>query len=256
MTPSLRSRPGARCAALALDGCVVVSPHLDDAVLSLGGTINAATRRGARVDVLTVHAGDPLSEATSDASNRLAGFRTAGEAARRRREEDAEACALIGARPRWLDLSDDDRDPTPTPVVAQALAEAVTGYDGVLVPGHPLTHPDHLRVSRLALEARPPGSRTGLYREQPYASWALLSRRRDARASPSLAASLGRLGLDGASRKRWTRLHNGPADWWAKNRAMGAYGSQLAVLRRAPRTRVLGYEALTGGEAILWLEPA
>ena len=36
-----------------------LSPHLDDAALSCGGQIAQATRRGARVLIVTVMAGDP-----------------------------------------------------------------------------------------------------------------------------------------------------------------------------------------------------
>ncbi|MDP9436492.1 MAG: PIG-L family deacetylase, partial [Actinomycetota bacterium] len=54
-------------AAEALDGpawrgrVAVVSPHLDDAVFSLGASIRGAVRRGTRVEVLTVLAGLPDS---------------------------------------------------------------------------------------------------------------------------------------------------------------------------------------------------
>ena len=44
---------------------VVVSPHLDDAVLSLGATMAHAIESGAKVEVLTVFGCEPTSSARS-----------------------------------------------------------------------------------------------------------------------------------------------------------------------------------------------
>ena len=92
-----------------LDGDVaVLSPHLDDAILSLGAAISGA--RG-DVRVVTVFAGDPDSTLAAGEWDSRAGFRTVGEAARARREEDALACADVGARPVWLPFVDDQYPP-------------------------------------------------------------------------------------------------------------------------------------------------
>src|SRR5712692_1758346 len=94
---------------------LVVSPHLDDAVLSLGMTIARAARSGGQVDVLTVFAGDPESTRPSGGWDRRAGFNTEGEAATARRVEDLEACRTVGAAPTWLSFAPgayrDPRDP-------------------------------------------------------------------------------------------------------------------------------------------------
>ena len=67
---------------------VVVSPHLDDAVLSVAGTILRAGSSGERVVVLTVFdQGDDSY-------------------ARRRREDRAAACTLLGCEPLHLGLQD------------------------------------------------------------------------------------------------------------------------------------------------------
>jgi LmbE family N-acetylglucosaminyl deacetylase len=231
----------------------VVSPHLDDAVFSLGASIRAATRRGVAVDVVTVLAGDPSSESAADESNARAGFATAGEAARLRREEDARACAHVGARPVWLDLSDDRAAPVDDATLHDALREALEGYDAVLLPGFPLAHPDHVRVARAALHVLGDGRVVGLYVEQPYASWARLARSGRGDEGPTLATSPGVLGLRVDDRARWRRHRGRPAEWLGKLKGMSAYTSQLRVLRRAPRTRMLVYEALHGGEAVLWV---
>src|SRR5438067_8967552 len=76
---------------------VVVSPHLDDAVLSLGGTIAREIARGRRVAVMSCFtAGPPLD--TIPEARRVFGDYSI------RRGEDERALAVLGAAHRWLDL--------------------------------------------------------------------------------------------------------------------------------------------------------
>lgn len=232
---------------------VVVSPHLDDAVLSLGASIRRAMRRGARVDVLTVLSGDPASTTPADEHNCRAGFATVGEAARARRVEDDLACRLVGARALWLPFADDANEPrADDDDIRIALADRLEGYDAVLLPGFPLTHRDHRRISRLTLQALEPDRVVGLYVEQPYASWRALSRKGLTRRPAPANAALAEIGLHLADDGRWQPTLGTPGDWASKIKATGAYHSQLAVLRRSPRARILAYELLRGGERALW----
>ena len=89
------------------DRVVVVSPHLDDAAISLGAAIAFAARHGA---VLTIFAGDPESEAPAGGWDKRGGFGTEGDAARARREEDSMAFALLGAGVTWLPFGDEQYD--------------------------------------------------------------------------------------------------------------------------------------------------
>ncbi len=236
----------------------VVSPHLDDAVLSLGASMRAAVRRGAKVTVITVHAGDPASETPADPSNRGMGFPTAGAAAQARRLEDARACARLGVRPVWLDFADDSNEASPPDaVIARTLDQELARYDAVLIPGFPLMHPHHVSVSRTVLELLAPGRLFGLYVEQPYASWNVIARSHRVRRSRH--ASLTALDVRVSPSARWSRCATRPDDWVAKLRAIGEYPSQLRVLHRLPRLRIVLYEAARGGESILWgrrTEPA
>jgi LmbE family N-acetylglucosaminyl deacetylase len=78
---------------------VVLSPHLDDAVLSCGALMADAARQGARVVVITVFNGRPtfpVSEAAARFHARC-GHTAATAMAEREREDDA-ALAVIGAR--------------------------------------------------------------------------------------------------------------------------------------------------------------
>jgi LmbE family N-acetylglucosaminyl deacetylase len=232
----------------------IVSPHLDDAVLSLGAAMRAAARDSGRVAVITVFAGDPTSLTPADLSSRQMGFPTAGVAARTRIAEDAHACQMLGVDPVWLPFPDDANERQPSDEeITQTLRRRLSAFDRVLLPGFPLTHPDHVRVSRLALSAVGPAVSIGLYVEQPYAAWNSMSREFPTASGLSRDRALAELGI-AIRAERWSRCMARPDDWAAKWRAMGQYRSQLRVLRRGPRLRSLGYAAVHGGEEVLWLE--
>ncbi len=85
---------------------VVVSPHMDDAVWSIGGLIAALASSGARVIVATA-----FSEITAKASTFGREFLNRGgldaeTATIQRRKEDTEAIRLLGAKPCRLGLLD------------------------------------------------------------------------------------------------------------------------------------------------------
>jgi LmbE family N-acetylglucosaminyl deacetylase len=74
---------------------LVISPHLDDAVLSVGGSIAAWTALGERVVVATVFTHSPPLTEIAPRMRRFADYPM-------RRDEDARACAAVGAEARWL----------------------------------------------------------------------------------------------------------------------------------------------------------
>jgi LmbE family N-acetylglucosaminyl deacetylase len=74
---------------------LVVSPHLDDAVLSVGGSIAAWTAAGERVVIATVYTDGPPLDEVSPTMRKWADYPA-------RRVEDAGACAAVGAEVRWL----------------------------------------------------------------------------------------------------------------------------------------------------------
>lgn len=147
---------------------VVLSPHSDDGILSLGASMARWARCGSSVVLLTVFALDPGSDAATEGWDRRAGFATEGEAARARREEDRRAAGIVGATPRWLPFGSvdferhgGDED------VAAGVVEATGEAELVLVPGSPLTHPDHALLHRLVTTSIP-ADRLAEYAEQPY----------------------------------------------------------------------------------------
>src|SRR5947208_5655387 len=85
---------------------VVLSPHLDDAVFSLGAWLHHEARVGATLRILTVLANDPSVDRPAGSWDAECGFSSAAAAALARREEDRRACAIVGARPDWLPYGD------------------------------------------------------------------------------------------------------------------------------------------------------
>ena len=226
---------------------VVVSPHLDDAALSLGARIADATRRGTRVEVLTVFGCDPESGAPTKGWDARAGFATEGEAARARREEDALACADLGATPIWLPFGSVDYERHGDEAeIQRRVAEASAGADEVLLPGAPLTHPDHAWLVRTLVGSDLSCGRLGLYAEQPYA-W---RSEHAVEVRDWLAVPV-----------ELVRFRVGARAWLAKRRAILRYRSQLPLLalREGPRLgveRLLWSDARAGGEALASLPEA
>ena len=76
---------------------IVLSPHLDDAVLAVGGMIGREVAAGRRVEVWTCYTeGPPLDLIPAN-------LRPLGDYATRR-QEDQRALGVLGAGYRWLDL--------------------------------------------------------------------------------------------------------------------------------------------------------
>lgn len=224
----------------------ILSPHLDDGVLSLGGAVADWTRRGIPVRIVTALAGDPDSIAPAGPWDRTSGFATEGEAARLRRDEDRAACGLLGAEPVWLPYADaqygrgasDDR-------IWEELLDAVGDAPTVLSPGFPLQHADHAWLGMLALARRDPAWRFGLYVEQPYAIGSGRPRDHD-----------GRLGFE----PMFTWVSSGIRARRAKRRAMLAYRSQHEQLAEVVsgtwsdlQRRIESMERDRGGEGIAWV---
>jgi LmbE family N-acetylglucosaminyl deacetylase len=205
---------------------VVVSPHLDDAVFSLGAAVSRTVRTGTEATILTVLAGDPSSSAPAGEWDRQAGFQTAGEAARVRRDEDTLACGLLGARSHWLPFSDMQYERGGSDDEIRARVVDAAGSAFVLLPGFPLVHDDHHWLKALLEDAFEP-ERVGFYAEQPYAAFA--ERRPGG----------------------WIPLAAGLHDRWRKIAACRAYASQLSLFGGLVGN-VTRYEMQTGGEAAAW----
>jgi LmbE family N-acetylglucosaminyl deacetylase len=222
---------------------VVVSPHLDDGVLSLGASIAGWSRGGAVVELLTVLGCDPDSEAPAGGWDARAGFASEGESARARRGEDREACTLIGAVPNWLPYGSVDYERHGDEgAVRGSVESALAGAEAVLVPGFPLTHPDHEWVLRTLVAGGLGIPRTGFYAEQPYTRRAGGEPRVPAWAADALGAPSP---FAAASVRAGDRL--------AKWRAIRRYRSQLPLLGMRRSVRRGAHRYAVAAELIAWV---
>ena len=212
---------------------LVVSPHLDDGVLSLGAAMSAWAREGAQVELLTVLACDPKSDAPTGGWDARAGFANEGESAQARRAEDRRACERLGAVPRWLPFGSVDYERHGTDdEVREAVTEALSGADEALLPGFPLSHPDHAWLASV-LDGHDLGvARLGRYAETLYV-------RRD----------------EGRAPRSFRPVRTSPRDRLAKWRAVREYRSQLPLLGMAGSLRNGPLALTVRPEAVAWSDP-
>ncbi len=203
----------------------VVSPHLDDGVLSLGATLAAHVRGGGTATVVTPFAGDPSSRVLAGEWDASAGFATQGSASRGRRDEDEAACRRVGAAPVHLAGADEQYPHSlDDDALWAGLHRALDGCDEVLLPGFPLHNADHLAATLLVLRRCDPGLPVRLYLEEPYAL-------RERAPAADRWAGLA----------RWGSLPVTARDLVAKAGAVRCYASQLPLLapgRLSPPSRL------------------
>lgn len=160
---------------------VYLSPHLDDAVWSCGGSIALQRARGERVLVVTLCTREP---GPGDAPAPAFEQNAPAELVRARRAEDALAMRALGVEFEWVDQLDaiyrmPDRYAslpalTGAPAAADPLVGAVAGVLQGMPPGPcihaPLAvggHVDHVIVHRAAAGV---GGNVEFYEDLPYAA--------------------------------------------------------------------------------------
>jgi LmbE family N-acetylglucosaminyl deacetylase len=226
---------------------LVLSPHLDDAVLSCWSVLTSP----GEVRVVNVFAGVPAGGAVSY-FERLAGAEDSAAHVRARLAEDREALALAARDAINLPfLARTHRRWRPEPSL-HALDDALAGLGGagaVYAPaalGAP--HPDHTLVRSYALALGAQGMPVRLYADVPYCvayGWP---------AWVTGAAPDPRLDVDAywgdGSREGTDVVRLDPAAAGAKLAAMRTYRSEFAVLDRGP-LRQLSNPAIHGYE-VFW----
>ena len=215
---------------------IYLAPHLDDAVLSCGGTVAAQVRRGESILIATIAAGDPPPGPLSAfAESMHASWKLGRDAVERRRDEDRGACGLLGVdwahfpipeclyRParapgtwRYACRADifGSLHPEDEGLVAE-IASLLAGLPPAARIGVPLGvggHVDHQLVRRAAERAGIAGA--FYYAEQPYS----------ARDPAPLAARRARPDW------REERVRLADEELTAKLAAARAYASQVAKL--------------------------
>lgn len=168
---------------------IYLSPHLDDAVYSCGGLIWEQTRRGERVEIWTITAGDPPPGPASPLAQALhERWHMAIETTAARRAEDEVACRRVGAVYRHFDLADciyrwlpdgralvDENRQLFTPIhpaeyplideISRRLADGLPRYARLVSPLTVGGHMDH-RLTRAAAERL--GRSLWYYADYPY----------------------------------------------------------------------------------------
>jgi len=196
---------------------IVISPHLDDAVLSCWHVLEAG---GATV--VTVFTGAP-DAGTTGWWDRLTGSSDSPARVRERRREDERAMSLAGVGYAHLDLQDEQyRRNGASPPVTAALAEHLDGADEVYAPLGFFFSGDHELVREAVLALR---ANTRLYADLPHAGfWGL----------PSwVSGEEGELDIDAAWRQRILETGLDPSALTASVHALDddAYERKLAAVR-------------------------
>ena len=184
------------------DQVTILSPHLDDAVLSCWRVLSGT----ADVAVVTVFAGVP-PEGTRGWWDESTGRSDSARLMRERHEEDRRALSRVGATPYHLDFLDKQyrQQPQPVAAIVTELRACVPEGRKLLAPAGLGDHLDHVLVRAAALELHELGYEVELYADLPHAS----------RVVAGTSARLGDVELR------------------AKLTAVREYGSQLAALERS-----------------------
>jgi LmbE family N-acetylglucosaminyl deacetylase len=176
---------------MSQDSCVVLSPHLDDAVLSAWHVVSAPCS----VAVVTVFAGIPEPGFVTDL-DRSHGAKESAAWLLQRRREDRAALALAGRTPMHLDLPEIQFAAFQNPEIRELIARSPedflahvarqptlgTDTDGLAalvderIPATPVLygpagvggHPDHRDLAQATIRLAVPGREVRLYADSPY----------------------------------------------------------------------------------------
>lgn len=236
----------------------VLSPHLDDAVLSCWHLLAGP----GDVTVINIFAGSPPAGTAPPWWDRLTGAADPVARMRERVREDARALGRAGRAAVNLGFLDEqyrDGEQAVTPLVEELRRRLEPGAR-VCAPAALGDHPDHALVRAAALELWRGGAAVALYADVPHAipqgwpAWVVgdTSRRDD----PTAAAWERALGATGIAPAELTSTVNmlDAAAHAAKLEAAAIYGTQLAGLV------AYGFQPLTEGDAlryeVLWTLPS
>lgn len=166
---------------------LVLSPHLDDAAFSCGGTLALLARAGWEVTVATAFTRSmPAPGGFALACQLDKGLPPEADYMALRRAEDAAACQALGVRPLWLDFAEaphrgygDARalfaPPRPEDTILASLAQTFAALLAlppalVLAPQAIGGHVDHVLLVQALRQVLPAGMPVLWWTDFPYAA--------------------------------------------------------------------------------------
>lgn len=147
---------------------VILSPHLDDAVLSCWHVLI----QPGDVMVINVFAGAPAGLRAPAWWDEYTGATDSVEGVRERIEEDRRALALAGREPTNLGLLDEQyrEHAQPLEQLIEQIAPRLPPEARIYAPAALTNHADHMLVRAAALELRAAGAELSLYADLPHAT--------------------------------------------------------------------------------------
>jgi hypothetical protein len=227
---------------------VILSPHLDDAVLSCWHIL---TEPG-EVIVINVFAGAPEGLDRPAWWDRYTGAVDSGDRVRERIEEDREALALAGRSAVNLDFLDEqyrEREQPLAPITAAIEPLLMPGAE-IYAPAALANHTDHALVRDAALDLRRTGFAVSLYADLPHAAlhgWPAWVKNEPSPVVKDLAGAFWDRALAGAAALKPTVHALDPETHARKVAAVHMYETQVRALeefvgRSLKDPEVLGYE--------------
>jgi LmbE family N-acetylglucosaminyl deacetylase len=211
---------------------VILSPHLDDAVLSCWHILSGP----GDVSVVNVFAGSPEPGSGASWWDRLTGATDSVVRMDERRAEDLEAFAIAGRTAIHLDFLDEQYEPHGQSVdeIVSRLRDVVDPAAVVYAPAALGDHPDHEHVRDAALKLAASGRRVYLYADHPHAvqrGWPAWINGTKAKNGFDVAAHWDqRLGEAGVTRPQPVVHHLDASEQEHKLRAVTAYRTQIGAL--------------------------
>jgi len=214
---------------------VILSPHLDDAVLSCWHLL----RGPSEVEVVNVFAGSPPPGSGTSWWDRENGATDSAQRMAERRVEDSEAFAIAGRKATNLDFLDEQYEPVgQTEELIVATLRTLIDRDAIVyAPAALGDHGDHDLVRSAARRLAATGQSVRLYADHPHAvrrGWPAWIDGTDTRAGQDVIEHwdrrLGEVGLD---RTRPETYHLDDAEQEEKLRAVSAYRTQIPALARS-----------------------
>jgi len=211
---------------------VILSPHLDDAVLSCWHLLSGP----GEVRVINVFAGTPPAGSEASWWDRLTGATDSVTRMEERRAEDSEAFAIAGRTATHLDFLDEQYRPTDQPLesIVATLRELIDPDAVVYAPAALGEHGDHEKVRSAALKLAAGGQTVRLYADHPHAvrqGWPTWINGTDPAAGRQVVEQWDRrLDPVGLARTRPEIHHLDDAEQERKLRAVSAYRTQVPAL--------------------------